>query len=135
MSSAKVIAQAVPAGLKSWPLFRLPCRMRMIADISGGAPVIRATSTPGVAVANPGGGVYNITFDAGRDLSDINIQCYANTPGTNTLRSSAVPDASSTNTNATTGKLSVITAPESSGTPANLQNGDILEVNWTMDYG
>ena len=44
-------------------------------------------------------------------------------------------DASTTNTNATTGKLRVVTAPENTGTVANLNNGDILDVAFSVDYG
>lgn len=137
MSAPKVIAQAVNTFLTSFPGFRLPTRMRLIADIGGGngTATIRTTSTPGVAITGGTSGVYDITFDAGRDMSDIDIQVRANAPSTAAQRSLAVVDASSTNTNGTTGKLRIVTGISTNGTPTALFDGDILEINWTMDYG
>lgn len=143
MSATRIIAQANPQHLTAYPGWGLPTRLRVIADIAGGAgaaTVRAADTTPGVSVSHAGSGVYDITFPAGKgggsvQPADINALAFAAAPSTAAQRSYLQPDASTTNTNVTTGKLRVVAARATDGTAERLKDGDVLDVSFTVDYG
>lgn len=132
--SSKIIAQGVPQSINSFPGFKLPTRIRAVVDITGGAAVIRAAeTTPGVTVGAGAGGVFDFLFPAGKQMGDVNPQVRSGGSAVAATRFFPVVDVSTTNTNATTGKMRVTTA--STGAAAIPTNGDVLEVCWWMDYG
>jgi len=134
MSAPRIIAQGVNQQITSFPGWQLPTRVRLVADIVGGAAVVRAAdTTPGVSCGNGAGGVFDITFPAAKRMGDFNPRVLCAAAGVAATRFTGEVDVSTTNTNATTGKLRVITA--SSGAAAIPSNGDVLDVAWSIDYG
>ncbi len=135
-SSAKIISQGVNQLITGFPNWRLPTRVRLVADIVAGAAVARASdTTDGLTVTVGTSGVYDIGYPPGKRLSDVNPQAWANTPSTPALRNSVVVDSAIANTDPTVGKLRVVTGRESDGTIGNLNNGDVLDVSFSVDYG
>jgi hypothetical protein len=133
--SATIIGQAVDRSLTSFPRWTMPTRIRIVADMTGGAPVARAAdTTPGLTITNgAGAGVFDITFPAGLRMGDFNPQVLCAGGSVAATRFFPIVDVSTTNTNATTGKLRVTTA--STGAAANPANGDVIDVAWSIDYG
>jgi hypothetical protein len=129
-----IVAQGVPAQIVSFPNWSLPTRVRLVADIVAGAAVVRAAdTTPGLLCSNGVGGVFDITFPAAQRQGDFNPQVYSTVPGTAVNRFFGVVDVNTTNTNATTGKLRVVTA--STGAAAIPNDGAVVDVSWYIDYG
>lgn len=129
-----IIAQGAPQQVVSFPNWSLPTRVRMVADIVAGAAVVRAAdTTPGVLCGNGAGGVFDITFPPAQRMGDFNPQVMSTVPGTAVNRFFGVTDVSTTNTNATTGKLRVVTA--STGAAAIPNDGAVVDVSWYIDYG
>lgn len=129
-----IIAQGVDRQITSFPRWALPTRIRLVADIVGGAAVVRAAdTTPGVSCGAGAGGVFDITFPAGLRMGDFNPEVLCGGPAAAATRFFGVVDVSTTNTNATTGKLRVTTA--SNGAAAIPANGDVIDVGWSVDYG
>lgn len=130
-----IIAQGVPCQIVSYPGWSLPTRVRLVADITGGAAVVRAAdSTPGVSCGAGAGGVFDITFPQAQRMADVNPQVFSTVPGTNANRFLGVVDVSTTNTNPTTGKLRVVTAVPNAAA-AIPDNGAVFDVSFWVDYG
>jgi hypothetical protein len=129
-----IIAQGVDRQITSFPGWQLPTRIRLVADIVGGAAVVRAAdTTPGVSCGNGAGGVFDITFPAGKRMGDINARVLCAGHAAAATRFTAEVDVASANTNSTTGKLRVVTA--SNAAAAIPANGDVVDVAWSIDYG
>lgn len=133
--SATIIAQGVDRQITSFPRWNLPTRIRIVADMVGGAPVARAAdTTPGLTITNAAGaGIFDITFPAGLRMGDINPQVLCAGGGAAATRSFGIVDVNTANTNATTGKLRVTTATNAGA--ANPANGDVVDIAWSVDYG
>lgn len=134
MSAPRIIAQGVPNQIVSYPGWNLPTRVRVVADLAGGAATLRAAdSSPGVAISNGAGGVFDVTFPSCRRMADINPQVHSQTPGTAANRFFGVVDVSTTNTNPTTGKLRVVTASTAGAAIPN--DTQVFDLSFWADFG
>lgn len=146
-SAASILAAGNPSLLVAVPGAKAPTLLNVRATIGGTgvATVVSTTSangipgtTPGVSIARVSAGVYDITFPACRAIWLGTLTGSAGSVSAGAFVAAdaryIVYDKSTTNTNATTGKLRVAFATGASVT-TELGNGQEVNVSFWADLG
>jgi hypothetical protein len=147
VSASSILAQAVPNLLVAFPGWRAPTFMHLRATIgaTGAATMVAATdaagragTTPGLTLTRVSAGVYDIVHPPCRSVAYGTLGGTAGTVSAGSFVT-ADPrvigyDKSTTNTNATTGKMRIVFA---NGTAINteLGNGQEVNVSFWADLG
>lgn len=147
MSASSILSQGNPSLLSAFPGWKAPTYLHVRATIgaTGAATVVAATdaagragTTPGLTITRVSAGVYDIVHPPCRSVAYGTLAAAAGgssagSPQTTDPRVVNY-DKSTTNTNATTGKMRVIFA---NGTAVNteLANGSEINVSFWADLG
>lgn len=140
--ASTIIAQGVDRQIVSYPGFRLPARVRLVAAGAGAAlPTVDATrTTPGVELTRSGVGILQVKFPGAKDFTDMNPQVRGATPETANTRKTAKVDNAAGDTFANggptgNGQIQLYVSQDDSAANADLAVGDTLDFCFTVEYG
>ncbi len=140
MSASRILAQAVPCLLNSFPGWRQPVHVKLKAVMNGSAAwvVDEDETTPGLSVSGATG-VYVVTFPAGKHIASVHADVWPAAPETDAQnrKVSVDPDSAETFANEAAnpeGQITLYTQDLAGAETAPVENSE-LHVDFWVDYG
>ena len=139
-SASKILAQGVLESTISFPGWKHPCLVKLVAVMNASAAwVATATETTDGLVVAGATGVYTVQFPAGRRLGPVNATVRPPLPGTDSQNRVVVVDAAVANTypsvsGSSVGQLTLYTQDFAGAEVAPVQDSE-LHVSFWVDYG